>query len=964
MADGNGLMAQWGLAEANEGSGEPQARKLREDFCQEMSQVDAALGKLVQVGGDADCAALQERRDKAFQAYQKVQKGFDNGAPKDGDKQADQVMSYVADLKTRAEDAASGGEAAQGAWEAGAAEREELAETIDGLDLQGHEEAGDLLDQMASLEELAAERRWTEALEAQGELAKAVAPLASEAVAARPVAARTGPDEDDGDSSLSASTAASVATAAVVGAVAGPAAGVVAGVVAGAVVDAVAGEEAAVPDEREEDYKTVLAALTPEYDKMLALNPLPVPLTRERNNLKTKHTAMTTAAGASDWDKAIELADELVDSVETFHDDHAVWLKARKDYEKKEPALRPKITEAIAVVGFNRELQVEQDIIKAINSQMVTLAAALDFKAAHIMIEDMKPRIAHFLKRDAHFKQEREVREARDKLQPRLDACLAPPELPALADQRRALVEAEDKASTEILGENFKKAEKAIAALEKAIAAYETAKAEFDSVIAEATSRLDGAKPGETASVAREVMAQLSDLELASLPKALRERLRDAVKEAEDAGNDKQTDPDVGRIDATEPPEVPAVPAYQADLEAAKKQLEDYGKIPKEKRAFIKEPTDAMAKHLADAEKKAKAGEAEGVEAALAKFAEEVEEAVAILELRSGYPSEENLVALLDNPGGAEVLDEMVKGLPDDTAQQAFKVAIEARFGKTIEVMDDEYDFEEMYSGADKSMKKLYELMEMVPESHIADNDRLDKIVRNAEVDDYGGVYDPNNDEVVLGCGKEDDGATETMGLDEADDDCKPDPDADPVSVFSFTALHEIGHAVDEKRGFMKANGSNAAYGGWTEYAHGDVTEVAKACIKKTGYKDTVYVEAYLTNPETKQAPAAKPADKTDDEWAALRSDAEDWCDGVREAADLWYNPGQVAGLAVDGKVYQEAYGGWWVSYALAARSKGFTPYQFRHPAEWFAELYAAYYAKQLPATHPALSWLVGLDAP
>lgn len=952
MADGKGLMAQWGLSEANEGSGEPQARKLREDFCQEMTQVDTALEKLVTVGGDADRAALQERREKAFQAYQKVQKGFDNGAPKDGDKQAGQVMSYVADLKTRARDAASGGEAAQGAWDAAAAEREALAETIDRLDLQGHEDAGDLLDQMASMEELAAERRWSEALEAQSELAKAVAPLATEAGATRPLAAREGAAEDDGDLAGTMSAMASAATSAVVGAVAGAAAG------------AVDGGDAAEPDEAEEDYKTVLAALTPEYDKMLALSPLPVPLTRERENLKTKHTAMTTAAGASDWDKAIELADELVDLVESFHGDHADWLQARKDYEKKEPALRPKITEALAVVGFNRELQVEQDIIKAINSQMVTLAGALDFKAAHIMIEDMKPRVAHFLKRDSHFKQEREVREARDKLQPRLDACLAPPELPALADQRRALVEAEDKANSEILGENFKKAEKAIAALEKAIAAYETAKAAFDSVVAEVANRLDAAKPGETASAAREVMAELSDLELASLPKALRERLRDAVKEAEDAGDGEQTDPDLGRIDATEPPEAPAVPAYQADLEAAKKQLEDYGKIPKEKRAFIEEPTEAMAKHLAEAEKKAKAGEAEGVEAALAKFAEEVEEAVAILELRSGYPSEENLKALLDNPGGAEVLDEMVKGLPDDTAQQAFKVAIEARFGKTIEVMDDEYDFEEMYSGADKSMKKLYELMEMVPESHIADNDRLDKIVRNAEVDDYGGVYDPNSDEVVLGCGKEDDGATETMGLAEADEDCKPDPKADPVSVFSFTALHEIGHAVDEKRGFMKSNMANAAYGGWKEYAGGDVTEVAKACIKKTGYKDTVYVEAYLTNPETNQAPAAKPADKTDDEWAALRSAAEDWCDGVREAADLWYNPGKVAGLAVDGRVYQEAYEGWWVSYAVAARSKGFTEYQFRAPAEWFAELYAAYYAKQLPATHPAMSWLTGLDAP
>jgi hypothetical protein len=46
------------------------------------------------------------------------------------------------------------------------------------------------------------------------------------------------------------------------------------------------------------------------------------------------------------------------------------------------------------------------------------------------------------------------------------------------------------------------------------------------------------------------------------------------------------------------------------------------------------------------------------------------------------------------------------------------------------------------------------------------------------------------------------------------------------------------------------------------------------------------------------------------------------------------------------------------VSYDAAARKQGLTGYQFRAPGEWFAELYAAYKAKMLKPSHPAVAWL------
>jgi hypothetical protein len=49
------------------------------------------------------------------------------------------------------------------------------------------------------------------------------------------------------------------------------------------------------------------------------------------------------------------------------------------------------------------------------------------------------------------------------------------------------------------------------------------------------------------------------------------------------------------------------------------------------------------------------------------------------------------------------------------------------------------------------------------------------------------------------------------------------------------------------------------------------------------------------------------------------------------------------------------------VSYLQAARSKGLTGYQFRSPAEWFAELSAGFHSGVLGPNHPSRAWLAKL---
>jgi hypothetical protein len=92
-----------------------------------------------------------------------------------------------------------------------------------------------------------------------------------------------------------------------------------------------------------------------------------------------------------------------------------------------------------------------------------------------------------------------------------------------------------------------------------------------------------------------------------------------------------------------------------------------------------------------------------------------------------------------------------------------------------------------------------------------------------------------------------------------------------------------------------------------------------------------------------------------------LKHDSAKWCRAVRlvtPSQGLWDEGKDGAKQAIKGRIYQEAYGSDWYSYTASSRSKGVSSYQFRAPAEWFAELYTAYYLDNLTDKHPAYKWL------
>ncbi|WP_127996263.1 hypothetical protein [Piscinibacter defluvii] len=92
---------------------------------------------------------------------------------------------------------------------------------------------------------------------------------------------------------------------------------------------------------------------------------------------------------------------------------------------------------------------------------------------------------------------------------------------------------------------------------------------------------------------------------------------------------------------------------------------------------------------------------------------------------------------------------------------------------------------------------------------------------------------------------------------------------------------------------------------------------------------------------------------------ALERHPAVAWCRfACSEPENLWKRYAEKPdGYVIGGRFYGRVDGSW-RSYRVAARSKGVSQYQFKAPAEWFAELYAAYQMKALPDSHPDAKWL------
>ncbi|MGZ5156832.1 MAG: hypothetical protein ACXWJA_10410 [Caldimonas sp.] len=332
----------------------------------------------------------------------------------------------------------------------------------------------------------------------------------------------------------------------------------------------------------------------------------------------------------------------------------------------------------------------------------------------------------------------------------------------------------------------------------------------------------------------------------------------------------------------------------------------------------------------------------------------------------------EVLKALQAEPGGKEALDAMVGdlgGAAKDADSKAFvRAAIEARFGPKLGDTD----------LTTKYLPRLYKALGMVPESHTKKNPKLTEInrtrVKLMPSGDYS--YDEDTKKGVINLVTPKTGTVDwlqskamAMGVKKIVGHLG----GKDVSTFDALTLHEVGHSVDEDKGFMAGKMGNVTYGGWQDHSIEEV--VAAVGSVKGFFKDfaklpRAFLDAYLKAVlEKKKKPAEEssvsaalgPNDKPD--WKALaKHPAVDCAENIRlknSDAGLWDRGDSAAAkYALGSSVYQESYDGTWTSYALSARGAILCNYQFRAAGEWFAEPYAAFFLQKLKPSHPLYEML------
>ncbi len=378
-------------------------------------------------------------------------------------------------------------------------------------------------------------------------------------------------------------------------------------------------------------------------------------------------------------------------------------------------------------------------------------------------------------------------------------------------------------------------------------------------------------------------------------------------------------------------------------------------------RYAIKASVDSMRKKLAQAGDAAASRDMTAA-IALLKEARAIGTAAFVMaQMRANTPpSADDLNEILSRPGGTDELDAMIDQLEPEAQRAVLKVAFKARFGCDIENFNNPNMAVPIPDGTSKgpNIKAFYQAMEDLPPGDTIDNDSMQKF-SVMDANGSGSFYRGSEKRVVMSEGDAMYSTAYNFGspheVGDVPEDCQP-ANEDPVSFFNWNTLHEVGHAVDDKHGYMNTNGSKDNHGGWVEYGR-NVKPVAEKLKAKFKY-DLDYIVAYLAHanppiPEKPETEACSP-----EEWESRRLAVRAHIDAASVGNKPWSSMSIAGRLAIDGVVYQESYANSWTSYVLAARASGMTGYQFRAPGEWFSELYAAYHSGKLKGTHPAVEWL------
>jgi len=276
------------------------------------------------------------------------------------------------------------------------------------------------------------------------------------------------------------------------------------------------------------------------------------------------------------------------------------------------------------------------------------------------------------------------------------------------------------------------------------------------------------------------------------------------------------------------------------------------------------------------------------------------------------------------------------KGKPNgDQKSKIYKKALEDYYGLTIKVQP---------GMTSTHFDKVFDMMGTVPKSH-AKQDDLKKLTYTTKLegqDFSGGAY--GGKDIYMGDFGDAKG-TEDKGIYAYELNGKPAS----ANSFNVTTLHEIGHAVDAKNQIMNPTAQKGGgYGGWDiegldKVVAAELAELKKSAIFGPKITDDLLKAAIQT--ALASGKTVQPKTIEDNDWKKILPFLNSHCVAIRDGNSPPYNNNSP--IAIGDRVYTESQGTWY-SYALSARTgTRVNNYQWRSPAEWFAEVYAITWLKK-----------------
>jgi hypothetical protein len=272
--------------------------------------------------------------------------------------------------------------------------------------------------------------------------------------------------------------------------------------------------------------------------------------------------------------------------------------------------------------------------------------------------------------------------------------------------------------------------------------------------------------------------------------------------------------------------------------------------------------------------------------------------------------------------------------------------AFEARFAVSLDTTTRPEGGNERYEDWEKSpdaLERMWHILAALPPAHVeGDPESVMSLIKveNSDRDwlrnrGTAGFYTAGHD---------------TIGMYVGDDREEKEESGDQspltgVNRFDKVVRHEIGHAVDAQLGFMQKKGSADCYGGWQVHS---IEQVLQAGADKFGLP-----QDFSGVPVQGQLEAGMAAASATRRWTSFEEklvDKELLSDALVVALSdaFWikknpWSDGRL-GFKVGDRTYVLGYRNAWASYKSATHSAKVSNYQFRAPAEWFAEAYAAYF--------------------